>query len=358
VIVAGGGPAGAAAAIRLSHHGMDVTLCDVPGRAPLIGERLAGEGTGALEALGVWTSFLSGRHFPSPGVVSAWGTNTPVVVDGLLDPFGTAWHVDRPAFDTMLRDRAERAGVRLLRDARVRRIEQAQSGTWIVTIRSQDRQHTCVADVVLDARGRQRKDLMGRPRSISGDRLLATVFVFDAPLRAPHSQWTLIESCPFGWWYSAPLPGDRASVAFFTDSDLRITGTHVWQLARITRVELSGDRLPPPHTPYVTMTCPAWSLVGDDAIAPTLLPVGDAAGARDPLSGSGLCRSLDTAVQAADSIAAFAAGHEDALSSYIAGLEASAASYDKERRRVYALEQRWLDAPFWSRRNGQHGGAR
>src|SRR4249920_2809801 len=73
VLVAGGGPAGAAAAIRLRAHGLAVTLVDAaPSRAPVIGERLAAQGAIALQALGVWPLFLSGGHRPSPGLVSAW----------------------------------------------------------------------------------------------------------------------------------------------------------------------------------------------------------------------------------------------------------------------------------------------
>jgi 2-polyprenyl-6-methoxyphenol hydroxylase-like FAD-dependent oxidoreductase len=349
VLVAGGGPSGAAAAIRLAAHGLDVTLCDAPSRPPLIGERLAGQCAVALQTLGVWTSFLSGGHRPSPGVVSAWASSTPTVVDGFFDPFGPAWHLDRPAFDTMLRDAAEHAGVRMLRQTRVTGATQTRSGTWIVTLRSQRGQTTCAADVVIDARGRQHHDLEGRPRRFH-DRLVATVFVFDSPLRDPQPEWTLIESCQGGWWYSAPLPGARASVAYFTDWDLRPTWTGVRQLTRVTGAHLTSDRLPLAATPGVTVNCPAWSVIGHDTLGGTLLPVGDATAARDPLSGSGLCRSLDTAIQAADAIAAFSAGERDALDVYVSSLESSSVSYAEARSRVYALERRWPDAPFWRRR--------
>jgi flavin-dependent dehydrogenase len=257
----------------------------------------------------------------------------------------------------MLRDAAEGAGVCLLRNARATGAEQTRSGSWIVTIRHHDRRTTCRADVVIDARGRQPHDLTGRPRALSGDRLVATVFVFDTPLRAPQPDWTLIESCPGGWWYSAPLPAERASVAFFTDSDLRIARTDVRELADVAHAGLTADRLPSAAKPCAIVNCPAWSLSGCSIAAPTLLTVGDAACARDPLSGSGLCRSLDTAIQAADAIAAFSAGQGDALARYVAGLEASATVYAETRQRVYALERRWPDAPFWRRRVPRHRAA-
>ena len=351
VCVAGGGPAGAAAAIRLRAHGFPVTLYDAaPQHAPGVGERLAPQGVTALHALGVWPSFVSGGHLRSPGLVSAWASALPTVVDDLLDPFGTAWHLDRPAFDEMLRDAAVAAGVCLLRNTRVTGVEQNGGGRWSVAARCADRRATCDADVVIDARGRQPRDLIGRPRPLSDDRLVATVFVFAEPLRAPQSEWTLVESCRDGWWYSAPLPGGRSSVAFFTDADLRTACADVLRLARLTGAALTPDRVPRAAAHGLTVRCPALSQTGHAAPAPTLVPVGDAAGAPDPLSGSGLSRSLDTAIQAADAIAAFGAGRADALPQYMARLEAAATSYAKARRRVYALERRWLDAPFWRRR--------
>jgi flavin-dependent dehydrogenase len=282
--------------------------------------------------------------------VSAWATTTPTISDGLFDPFGTAWHLDRPVFDRMLRDAAERAGVRMLHDARAECATPTRSGKWIVAIRHNGRRTICAADVVIDARGRQHRDLAGKPRPQSADRLVATVFVFAAPLRAPQPEWTLIESCESGWWYSAPLPGERASVAFFTDADLVPALSDPSRLTRVTGAALTADRLPRAAVQCATAKCPAWSQVGHDLPASTLLPVGDAASARDPLSGSGLCRSLDTAIEAADAIAAFSAGRTDALARYVAGLGTSAATYAEARRRVYSLERRWPDAPFWKRR--------
>lgn len=139
------------------------------------------------ERLAIWGCFGAGLNY--------CGLQVTTVVDGFLDPFGTAWHLDRPIFfDNMLRDVAEMVGVRLLRNTRVTCAEQTKCGRWIVTIRSNDRQAMCDADGVIDARGRQHRDLTGRPRPASDDRLVDTVFVFAAPLRAPQSDWTLVES--------------------------------------------------------------------------------------------------------------------------------------------------------------------
>ncbi len=75
--------------------------------------------------------------------------------------------------------------------------------------------------------------------------LLATAFIFAAPLAAPSPNWTLVESCPGGWWYSAPLPRNGSSVIFFSDRDSpHRHETDVHALAALTGARLTIDRIP------------------------------------------------------------------------------------------------------------------
>jgi flavin-dependent dehydrogenase len=351
VMVAGAGPAGAAVAIRLRSHGLPVTICDASSGDDLrIGERLTARGARALQRLGVWEAFLYDRHSSSPGIVSVWGSAIPHVADALQDPFGAAWHLDRGRFDRMLRLAAQAAGALVLRDTRVVSAQRTYPNVWTVVTKTREQITVRQAAVVVDARGRQARDLLGRRFPASSDRLVATAFVFSSPLKAPHCEWTLVEACTDGWWYSAPLPDGRSSVVFFTDADLHPHRNDPQQLANDAGASLTMDRIPPNQQPMAVVRIPAWSGPRHPSGPVKCVPVGDAAVAYDPLSGAGLCRALETAIDAADAIAAHHWGHVDALTQYGARLDEALSSHLASQARFYAVEQRWPHAPFWRRR--------
>jgi 2-polyprenyl-6-methoxyphenol hydroxylase-like FAD-dependent oxidoreductase len=354
VIVAGAGPAGAAVAIRLRSHGLPVTLCDASsGDDPPIGERLTARGARALQRLGVWDAFLFDQHPSSPGIVSVWGSAIPHVADALQDPFGAAWHLDRGRFDRMLRLAAQSAGALVLRDTRVVSAQRTAHNVWTVATNTREQITVRQATVVVDARGRQARDLLGCRVPASSDRLVATAFVFSSPLKDPHCEWTLVEACADGWWYSAPLPNARSSVVFFTDADLHAHRNDVQQLANGTGASLTLDRIPRTQQPMAVVRMPAWSDNRHPSEPVTCVRVGDAAVAYDPLSGAGLCRALETAIDAAEAIAAHHKGDVDALAQYGARLNEAFSSHLASRARFYAVEQRWPQASFWRRRNTQ-----
>lgn len=72
---------------------------------------------------------------PSAGIVSSWGSSRPHLVDSCLDPYGPAWHLDRVAFERLLRDQAIASGARILPDTRVVHTRRSAAGTWTVTTR-------------------------------------------------------------------------------------------------------------------------------------------------------------------------------------------------------------------------------
>jgi len=80
------------------------------------------------------------------------------------------------------------------------------------------------------------------------------------------------------------------------------------------------------------------------------LAVGDAAIAFDPLSGQGVYKAIQSAINAATAINKHFAGDSGALPDYATSQEGDFARYLETHRKVYSREKRWANSPFWSRR--------
>src|SRR5262245_56820039 len=114
VLIFGGGPAGAAAAITLARAGRSVVVIEKSQYAqPRIGETLPPAARPLLEELAVWELFLAAGHLPSPGVLSVWGEEELYETHFIFNLYGNGWHLDPQRFDTMLAQAARRAGAHL-----------------------------------------------------------------------------------------------------------------------------------------------------------------------------------------------------------------------------------------------------
>jgi flavin-dependent dehydrogenase len=81
------------------------------------------------------------------------------------------------------------------------------------------------------------------------------------------------------------------------------------------------------------------------------LLTGDAAMTRDPLSGEGICKALESGIEAAYAIDGALRGNEDAIERYGRAVRAQFDDYLKSHAHYYFAEQRWRDFPFWARRH-------
>ncbi|MFP5273886.1 NAD(P)/FAD-dependent oxidoreductase [Coleofasciculus sp.] len=347
VVIAGSGPAGAVAALVLARTNHRVLLVDdVKSGVRKVGESLPGAARPLLRDLGLLACVENGSHLPSYGNVSAWGADKLATTDFIRDPHGLGWHLDRFEFDAALRAAAKDAGTVWCVE-RLHRVTPTESG-WHVHLTNS----ATSARWLIDATGRRAiiARLQGALRH--RDDSLVALCTWAVPRNTDANSQTLVESTPDGWWYTALLPDGIRVVVFHTDADtaalIRRTPA-AWEahLSRSAHVRyLLSEEMEKVNLDVVE-ACGARlnRFAGKNWLA-----TGDAALSFDPLSSQGIFNALYTGMKAGQAVRAALAGDPEAIEGYKSRLEEIRAAYLRQHRLVYQAERRWVDQPFWARR--------
>jgi 2-polyprenyl-6-methoxyphenol hydroxylase-like FAD-dependent oxidoreductase len=353
VLIAGGGPAGCAAALSLADFAPRLRVGLIaPGETgvPHIGETVPPHIKPLLVHLGLWPQFAAFNHCPSYRTMSAWGDERLGSNEFLLHAHQTGWRLDRGAFNRMLLDAAST------------RVATRFTAKMVSAQRDDDAWRLALSDgtqprarFVVDATGNEAAlARQCRLPKTQTDRLVACCL--HTLSRSDGTEGLMIESFAEGWIYTAALPGDRRIVACMTDADrvraLQLSHTDGFTalLAATTHVRhvvAIGDK---PARPTIW---PASSrLFGTDP-ALRLLCVGDAGSRYDPVSGQGIVKALRGGIFASYAIADWLQRADDrGLHRYRLMLQREFAHYQDTLKAYYAQEQRWTRNPFWRRRHG------
>jgi flavin-dependent dehydrogenase len=359
VVVVGGGPAGAAAAITLARAGCRVLLLErSSGKGFKIGEALPPASRPLLQELGVWDSFVADGHLPCYGNLSAWGSSQLHSTDFICDPNGNGWHLDRPRFDALLRREASLSGAIVSTGTTLRKTVRRPTGDWLLILTQEGREISVCCQWLIDATGR--RCVIARRQGVrrrTDDTLVAFFALFspsDDSRRVDQDSRTLIEATPDGWWYTALLPSKMRVVVCLTDADLTqrtsdIRSMYFSLLSCTERVRacLSSDLYILQTSPKVA---PANTSRLDRIMGGGWVAVGDAALSFDPLSSQGILTSLYTGMKAGEALVGRLSGNVDALDIYGYRLEEIYNAYLRNRSTYYMLEERWVERPFWRRR--------
>lgn len=355
VLVAGGGPAGCAAAVTLRSHAPGLAVAVVEASeygGERVGETLAPHAAEVLDHLGVGDAFRARGHHPAYATAAAWGDAVPHVNEFVFHVRQVGWHLDRGAFDAMLAERAGACGASVLSGVRVRDAVRADGG-WRVTLSSGRVLH---ARFLVDATGSgaMLARRIGSARSRACDRLAGFIrFYREAEGGAPH---TLVEAFADGWWYTAPLPEGRRVVACMTDTDvartLRPDDDACWDALLRTTAPMVCDALGRSTQDGAPVVRAARPRRLDPPCGDGWIAVGDAASTFDPLSSQGILKALRSGIFAAYAVGdLLATGDGTGMERYRAFVRREFEGYLRSRARYYAEEARWPDHAFWRRRH-------
>lgn len=338
VVIVGGGPAGCLAAIELARAGLGVKLIDrsVSRRSKSIAETLSPDGRRALARAGLWHKLPEGIALRCDAIGTAWERPALVLRSFVRNPYGPAWHLDRIRFDEWLRSEAVAAGVEVF-VASARDISRAECG-WNVSLGDGS---TCSGSFLVMATGRTGSlatKLASRSR-------LDSLYVIGGFGTASSDTTLVIEAISTGWWYSMPLSDGRLFAGWVTDATLTNSRMRTTQFDAALAESFHTRTRVPALRPTIARAASSSMLAtcaGDRWIA-----IGDAALARDPLTGDGIAAALRSGHHAASTIIAALRGNSSGIGAIRARVEQETRTYVDQRVSAYRSQQRWNHSPFW-----------
>lgn len=349
-VIIGGGPAGSAAALGLARTGARVVLCERAGavaRKP--GEIVEPTVRHALAELGVLQSFDDLNSLTLAGSYSLWDPGPPVDFCGMMNPNGYGALIDRSRFESWLISAAVDAGVCVLRP-RCNPVVSAPRERWEVVCTGQASPIVITTPLLIEATGRG-NGILGHRRRDTPDRLIA-LLTYGTTDPGPVDQRLLLEANEDGWWYAAPIPGDRAVIAFMTDPDLIPTsavGRNAYVREKLEATTLIRDLAARMRSADRLVGFPANGSIKQTIHGTNWVSIGDAAATYDPLSGRGVASALAKGVAIARLVSQ-SADLGDALRRYADAERATFSDYIHEHRETYRRAASRYQSAFWARR--------
>lgn len=361
VIILGAGPAGLALArnLRPERRVLLIERQTHVAEGPRIGESLPGAASVLLRRLGLFEEFLAGPHRERGASLSIWDDVNPVWRDTLRDPSGLGWHLDRRAFDQLLRAGALQAGAVLMEGCRQLELERQTEG-WCITLTATDESHC--APILIDATGRS-ASIARRlgVKLLSLDESLLCVYSFLACPADDEDACMRLQADEHGWWYSVQLPHQQRVLAYHLDAKNPLWRT--WQtpadfIAYAQRHPLMAEVTQSLQPSQPLQYRPAGTAILDIATlhqaGPGFLAIGDALLTFDPISSQGLFHSLASAESAANAIRAGFPDNQQAFRRFQDEMCAVAERYLAHWRHTYQGPQRFSAYEFWSKRAQTH----
>jgi flavin-dependent dehydrogenase len=302
VIIAGGGPAGASAAVHLAASGARVLLAEQKNfpRAKLCGEFISPECALHFERLGVASRMLAAQ--PSQLNRTVFYSRAGKSVDVPSEWFGAngvALGLSRAEMDERLLRRAVEAGVDVLEGAQVANLLFDDHRVKGALIKQGGKDREYYSRVTIDATGRTRS--LARTLNANGTK------PHRAPLVAFKAHLTNTQVAPDAceiYFYRGGYGGlssvekGLSNLCFIAStSDVRACGSDPERVVReiVCRNQRAASTLAQARTctPWLAVTLEKFGR-HEPAPASGLLTIGDAAAFIDPFTGSGMLMALES----------------------------------------------------------------
>jgi flavin-dependent dehydrogenase len=351
--VIGGGPAGAATALRLAKFGYSICVierCRFP--RPHVGESLTRGTCLILDALGLRDTVLDQESVEPDETLVRWTTGYTERLAG-RQRSAVGLLVDRAAFDAVLLRSAREAGVRVFQPGQVRGINRRHDG-WHIELATGGATHKLAATFVVDATGR--KGFLRPKRRCLAPRTMALCGHLN--LRHP-ARASLVEAISDGWCWGAPIPGGLFSAMIFLDPQ-SLRGTRraglesIWR-SYLARTELFADLARAPAAGPI-VACDASAYGDEHPVSPGLVRVGEANFALDPLSSTGLEKAMQTGLLAALALHTTMRRPERAALCerfYRDRSQEAVVAHQQWSSHFYADVERFRHHPFWRTRSAE-----
>jgi flavin-dependent dehydrogenase len=288
-------------------------------------------------------------------VRSAWGEGLVVDKEYFMSAPAMGVNLHRQRFDEALAQRADRAGVGVRFGTRLRHLRRERD-EYVATLWGPDGERTLRADLVVDASGRRAvaARALGAQRRRC-DQLVGIVGRVEGCPPDDETGRVHVESVEEGWWYGVRFADGTLLATFMTDASS--VQRHAGRAPGLWREQLRASRLLAP-----LVNGGQWSgrVEAFDAAAQVLehdvpdsvLAVGDAAAAYDPLSSWGITKGFCDGFAGADALARARAGDGHALAEHRNLQRRDFETHRVRQSNFYRAETRWPGSPFWRSRQG------
>jgi flavin-dependent dehydrogenase len=365
VVIAGGGPAGCASAIILKQSGISVCLVEGDMESSRrIGESLPGATLRLLNRLGIRGigDLLPPHDYKScVANASAWGSEQWSYQEGMMNPEGGGWHVNRRNFNAALRRKAASLGIPVYSahiDAlKTSERSHGQNEHLICFSKKEESAPEALrAKWLIDATGRKarlaRKFDLAREKP---DDQMAAICWINAPSN-DQDLVTRIKSVPEGWWYTALLPGNTRVISLqsLPHEVARVVKDPSLFLESFNATNILSYQ--PEESLIVEMRAVEAGISRlERATVEGLVCVGDAALSLDPLSSQGVFFALYSGIKAAETLTGCLQDPSSInilLDQYQQLVDKVYHANQSSRRYHYTGELRFLQSEYWQTRTG------
>jgi flavin-dependent dehydrogenase len=341
VLVAGGGPAGAAAGLHAARLGLKTLVIEKDLHPRFhIGESMLPQASIAIQKLGLAAEVEALPQVAKYGGSFALGNETEFkdfdFEDSLTPDQPRTLNIERSVLDKALLDGASASGAQVMQNYRIRKIDHMETGRVELSLVSPE-------GTPLSVRGRHLLDAtgqgtlvghhLGNRRTLPDFKRIAFFNHFTGVKRRAGQKagHPLIVMCKEGWFWLIAINETTTSIGFVMNSQdtkkLPVENAHAlkWLIQRSPLVQQLAGEADASDTNGVTAD---FSYSCRPFAGPGFFLLGDAAAFIDPIFSTGVCMGLNSAIRAVDLVAEAEAGRcswpaaYDQYARYVAGSSA------------------------------------